>query len=228
MCASNLRQLKLAWDLYVGNSGGPTPPYNEYQGKKWPQFLLEYHGNDKTMRYCPSAQMPDPARRGDGLGWGTVEHAWEIRSVWWNDQGLYGGSYGYNQWLSTHRVHPFSINREFKTISEIARPTLTPIFADSMWLGTWPLATDGSQGFNGYFGNLTSSGSTYMHRYMIARHAFSPKDRQAVDVPGGTKIGGAVNMIYVDGHVSLVQIPRLWEQHWHKDYIPPNNPPFPY
>jgi prepilin-type processing-associated H-X9-DG protein len=46
-----------------------------------------------------------------------------------------------------------------------------------------------------------------------------------MDHPLATKLPGAVNVCFYDGHVEQVKLERLWQLYWHKDYVPPAKRP---
>jgi prepilin-type processing-associated H-X9-DG protein len=77
----------------------------------------------------------------------------------------------------------------------------TPIFADSIWVDAWPVATD-PPARNLYQGANSAS----MQRLTIARHGSSTAKTAPRNVPAGAPLPGAVTVEFADGHVELVNL----------------------
>jgi prepilin-type processing-associated H-X9-DG protein len=63
-----------------------------------------------------------------------------------------------------------------------------------------------------------------MQRFCIARHGSTPGSKQ-ITVPAGGRLPGAINMVFVDGHVEAVLLEQLWTLAWHRGYIVPAKRP---
>ena len=124
------------------------------------------------------------------------------------------GGYGLNGWLYADYGGP----RSFTTQGDIAKPSQTPLFADAMWVDSWPTATD-IPARNLY--DQPSPAAAGINRFTVGRHGkASPKTAPTYVAPG-QPLPASINMALADGHVELVKLDRLWDFFWHKDYAPP-------
>jgi hypothetical protein len=157
---------------------------------------------------------------------GTLDQAWlwPTNGAWGSPSARgYHGSYAFNSWLYAGGW-PSSWADEklaFKAETDIKTPALTPVLGDSVWVDAWPKA-DNRPSFNGYYG-WNDSG---MGRYLIARHAAGSADQSKATRSSTGPLKGAVNMVFSEGHVETIRLPRLWHLTWHKGYEPPQRPPF--
>ena len=231
-CTSNLKQMGLAHFMYV-NDFGKTVPYAQYQDL-WMRAYIEHHANVNKVRLCPRAtentppsarkSLSAPAGAGMFAECGTLDEAWlwPTNGSWGSSSARgYHGSYAFNSWLYAGGWPSgwADENLAYKKESEITFAATTPVLGDSVWVDAWPKA-DQRPSFNSYFG--WNDGG--MGRYLIARHAASASASRATE-PANTPLRGAVNLVFADGHADLVKLPRLWQQTWHKGYVPPANPP---
>ena len=219
-CASNLKQMTLASFMYV-NDYGKTLPYDPAGGSRlWMGTLITYHAAVNKVRTCPSAPDTRPAPGGVA---GTADVAWD-----WASTPRYRGSYAFNGWCYSGDPFfntPADLSRRFTAEASIQKPSLTPFFAESVWVDVWPYATD-TPSRDLYNGELSiGSNAGPIGRCTIARHgvvnpASAPR-RSAV----GQKLPGAINVGFADGHVELVKLEKLWDLYWHRDYRPPSPRP---
>lgn len=231
-CTSNLKQLGIAHFMYV-NDFGRTVPYAQYQDL-WMRAYIEHHARVNQVRLCPRARENTPPATRKSLAapggaqmfaeCGTLDEAWlwPTNGSWGSASARgYHGSYAFNAWLYAGGWPAgwADENLAFKKESEITRPVTTPVLGDSVWVDAWPKA-DQRPSFNAYFG--WNDGG--MGRFNIARHA-GPASASRATAPANTHLTGAVNMVYTDGHADAVKLPRLWQLTWHKNYVPPTNPP---
>jgi len=139
-CASNLKQMTLASFMYL-NDHGKTLPYDPLLGSRlWMATLINYHAAVAKVRACPSAPDTKPAPAGVA---GTADIAWDWKPDPPNPR--YRGSYALNGWC--YSGDPYFNTaadklRRFTTEASIQKPSLTPSFAESMWVDVWPYATD--------------------------------------------------------------------------------------
>jgi prepilin-type processing-associated H-X9-DG protein len=47
----------------------------------------------------------------------------------------------------------------------------------------------------------------------------------AANVPIGSKLPGAINISFADGHGGLVRLEDLWQQYWHLNWQTPSPRP---
>jgi prepilin-type N-terminal cleavage/methylation domain-containing protein/prepilin-type processing-associated H-X9-DG protein len=218
-CASNLKQMGLAHFMYV-NDYGKMLPYT-MERDLWMAVLMRYQAQVHEIRVCPSA--PEPIHRIKrhplNANYGTADETW----LWQtnsNRQG-YQGSYSFNGWLYSGKYFRTKTQYQFNRESDIQRSSETPAFADAMWVDAWPLAKDRPPR-NLYLGDGPSGG---LGRYLIARHGGSSAKSAPRNVPVGAPLPGAINIVFMDGHVDLVSLEKLWDLYWHRNYVPPATRP---
>lgn len=231
-CTSNVKQMGVAHFMYV-NDFGKTVPYAQYQDL-WMRAYIQLHANVNQVRLCPRAKEnvpPNPRRStsapagaGMFLECGTLDEAWLWPTNGWGTAGAkgYQGGYAFNAWLYAGGWPSGWADEKlaFKKETEISSASTTPVLGDSVWVDAWPKA-DQRPSFNPYYG--WNDGG--MGRYLISRHGSGAAASKATE-PTGTRLRGAVNMVFADGHAEQVKLFRLWQLTWHKGYTPPANPPF--
>jgi prepilin-type N-terminal cleavage/methylation domain-containing protein/prepilin-type processing-associated H-X9-DG protein len=112
----------------------------------------------------------------------------------------------------------------FRNESEIRRSSQTPLFADAVAFGGgWPRAMDlpASNLRTGQRGGAYFPGMNLM---TIPRHGSRPGNI-STNQPASAKLPGAINVSFHDGHVEQVQLERLWQLDWHRNYRPPARRP---
>jgi prepilin-type N-terminal cleavage/methylation domain-containing protein/prepilin-type processing-associated H-X9-DG protein len=216
-CTSNLKQMGLATFMYI-NDHGKALPYTQ-ERDLWMAILIRNHAQVHQARYCPSA--PEPIKRVQrhplNPNYGTADETW----IWpTNGNRGYQGSYSFNGWLYSH-MDFMPRDRLFSYESAIDNPANTPALGDAMWVDAWPGATDRPPR-NLYLGDGPAGG---MQRYAIARHggASSKAAPRAVNTAG--RLPGSINLVFMDGHVELAPLEKLWQFSWHKNYVPPAKRP---
>jgi prepilin-type N-terminal cleavage/methylation domain-containing protein/prepilin-type processing-associated H-X9-DG protein len=220
-CLSNLRQMTVAWSLYTTDTARLLPyyPYDPtYVGTLWMGSLIRYHAQVNAVRMCPLA----PEAKQPPSGWyGTADIAWL-----WNSTPIMRGSYTMNGWLYETDPNSYGDPRKFfKKESTIEKPSLTPAFADSIWVDMWPLATD-TPARNLYTGEMNNGQNQGpLGRVIIARHGNKAPASAPKNVPAGSPLPGAVTVTMVDGHVEKVKLDNLWKYYWHSGYVPPATRP---
>lgn len=219
-CTSNLKQMALAHEMYMGDFNRSVP-YD--QGNSlWMAKLIDYQGNTHFVRYCPSAPEPNKriSRNPANPDYGTADETWL-----WRTNGLrgYQGAYSYNGWLyyDLNTALGMDVKRVYTKESAIQFPSLTPFVGDAMWVDAWPEAND-LPARNLYEGDGVAGG---IGRYCIARHAGRGPKSAPRKLTAGSPLPGAVNMSLMDGHVETVKLDKLWEFHWHNNYVPPATRP---
>jgi len=223
-CANNLKQIGLAYLMYVGD-GGRTIPYSN-SDDLWMKTLIANYANVAKIRLCPVAPF-DPKIVGY-LGTATAAWIWpnssEIDPV--TRQPIWIGSYALNGWMyggGWNETPPMpSTTNAFRTEAQIRLPTTTPLFCDGIFVDFWAQATD-KPAPNLLTGAPTSS-SGGISCITIARHGSGPQ-RAAGTLSKGARLPASINICYADGHVSLVPLEQLWQQNWHQNYVPPTQRP---
>ena len=135
-------------------------------------------------------------------------NSWVINSREW--------SWGSGDWES--QFQDLSFNGE----SSIPLPAQTPVLSDSIWFRGFPLATHLPTKDLAIGGNLVRL--LGMELLSIPRHGNRPT-RIPRNWPTSSPLPGAINVAFFDGHVEQVQLERLWQLYWHKDYEPPAKRP---
>jgi len=228
-CMSNIRQIVMSTQQYWQDNKNRFSPY--YNGSGPSKFQVEWMGQvmkpqqmDK-VRLCPEAFESNPAyasadnntnQPGTAFNcWGPGGQAMEDYSDVSNPQNKNGrhlmGSYGYNGYLL--RVHESGNSNtllgggQAKYLNWIHVPPVrssveVPVIFDSVWPSAWPKETDAVP--NNLYADTgappaLSIGNNWT-RLCVARH------------------GMAINVGFMDGHVSTVPLPDLWTLRWHNDW----------
>ena len=221
-CISNLKQMTLSCLLYINDTSKLLPYYPTdptYFNTLWMGSLITHHAKVNAVRMCPMAPDTKPAIGGSQ---GTADIAWQ-----WNSTPVLRGSYAMNGWLYTDDQYGVPVSHRFMKESGIQKPSVSPIFVDSMWVDLWPLATD-KPALNLYAGSMNGGGGASiggMSRATIARHGSRGPASAPKNLTAGQPMPGAVVMGLTDGHVETVRLEKLWDYYWHKDYVPPAKRP---
>jgi len=219
-CMSNIRQLTLAGFSYLADTGKPFAYADPATPNKlWMGSLIDYYAAVNKVRLCPSAHEPPAPIPNANLG-GAADLAWD-----WGQSvtpPLTGG-YAINGWLYDSTVLDFGENTQylFGKESAIEKPTLTPVFMDSVWVDLWPSESD-APARNVY--NPLYSSTAGMGRCTIARHGGSVA-RAPTSLSPGQVLPGAINMGLADGHAEQVKLQTLWNYYWHLRWVPPATRP---
>ena len=215
-CVNNIKQIGVAHFMYV-NDTGKTMPYQQ-PGETydlWMKKLVNGYAFVNKVRVCPVAPEQNPWVQKSTLlaGFGMVDQAWQ----WIYGTTNYQGSYGINGWFYSGQSDPL---KEFGNESGIGNAARTPVFADSVWVDAWPLATDAPSH------NLYEGGnSTSMARFTIARHGSINAKSAPRALALGVPLPGSTTIEFADGHAETVKLQRLWDLNWHKGYVPPTTRP---
>ena len=197
-CLSNLRQMGLAFQMYVNDNKGRSLNYSTAPGCFWMDTLRPYSGDINLIGKCPEAWE-------SGYGWGRVDAAWGpvIGSPVF---GKVSGSYAINAWLygndadrpGLRGVQRWGIEPASSYIDLPAPESWrVPLFADSGWVDAAPYDWNPP-------GDLVSGrGGGDMARVCIKRH-----QRRYT------------NVVFLDGHAESVFLPGLWRLKWSNDFRP--------
>ncbi len=214
-CLSNLRQLGLAFQMYLGDDKQKSMYWSGVLGNAsdpnryidWVGVLQPYYRVD-AVRFCPEA---NDAPRDPGTVTnepGTAHRAWGTRML--ATQTFWAtGSYVFNGWM---------FRNEPNTVTQLAATGVAggatglwnlparysaevPVFADSVWFTAWPQQADLAPASLATPSMTTAS---QMQRVCIDRHHRS------------------VNVACLDGHAEAVPVQRLWTFRWRADWSVPN------
>jgi prepilin-type processing-associated H-X9-DG protein len=219
-CVSNLKQLGLANFMYV-NDAEKIMPY-KIDADLWLAGLIEHYAKADLVRVCPSAPFNPKKQVGSATTawvWGSQMKPGTREPRWLGSYALNGWMYA-GDWPDAQGGFP-SVKNAFRSESDITRGSLTPVFSDSMWVDAWPQEKD-KPARNLLEGDSASSAG--MSRVTIARHGSGPANAPR-NLGKGARMPGAINLVFADGHASVVQLEKLWELTWHKNWTnPPTRP----
>jgi prepilin-type N-terminal cleavage/methylation domain-containing protein/prepilin-type processing-associated H-X9-DG protein len=213
-CSSNLRQMGVAWSIYVAESKGRAPEYiwntPETPDLAWHSYwpgILEQHGVRDGALICPAAS--EPIRELARFGYGDAIHNWTGKYtsngtvIRFSDALYRDGSYGYNRYLT---VGNFAGNAA--CITALQEACHTPLFMDCVYVDTMPL--NGSQAAPAapppdLTGSHDTAGSPEHWKFLIARH------------------GRGINVCMADSSVSWVPLEDTytlsWKNGWAKYHL---------
>lgn len=221
-CVNNIKQIGLAEIIYIQDNGS-TFVYPSVSNV-WINVIKGETGNMDAIRQCPLTVNPPAAQRVDAKG-GTYNQTWL-----WNNNPDWYGSYAINGWFYNGGWKAYlpgltaNEGEAYRNESDFRFPSKTPMFADAVWVDTWPQPTDTP------WPNLQtgqhSSGLGGMNVFMIARHG--PRRPSPVPTVVNTRnpLPGGVDIVFADGHVEAVSLDDLWTLYWKNDWQPPAKRPY--
>jgi prepilin-type N-terminal cleavage/methylation domain-containing protein/prepilin-type processing-associated H-X9-DG protein len=227
-CYSNLRQMVAAYKttgedargrfgLFAGFGWSVVPD----QGKDFAEFWVKYYGFPSQGSVCPAAPIK-PIKFTGIVGAdtfpGTVDSAWQARTTVALASGKVvenkAGSYTHNGWFGYPQAE-----YAFRTDSDVRYPVESPLFGDGV--------SHGSPHVNSFDPppiDLRKGDPIGIGTFAIPRHGSRP--RQIPNpFPPESKLPGAINVGFSDGHVQMVQLERLWDLKWHKQWTAPEKRP---
>jgi prepilin-type N-terminal cleavage/methylation domain-containing protein/prepilin-type processing-associated H-X9-DG protein len=142
----------------------------------------------------------------------------------WGDRRV--GSYTRNNWIRNFTLfgQVDSDSDAFRTETEVLEPAATPVFGDGVYETWWGTAASPRASDLPASNLATGSGETGMGHFTIPRHGSKPRALPTSFNPK-SRLPGAINMSFYDGHVEVVKLERLWSLSWHKGYAPPAKRP---
>ncbi len=191
LCRSNLKSMQLATILYTEANDGKMQEYN-YSNGLWINKLTAFLDEVDDARYCPRTKRRDSVGSMSTYSFGRARQTW----VWFWDgmEEPEEGSYAINGWVYSNGGSAYDRNNlYYNKITEVKSTSITPVFADSIWVDTWPRDTD-SPDVDLEFTN------THMGRLLTYRH----EDK--------TNVG------FVDGSQRPVELSQMWSLKWHKEF----------
>jgi prepilin-type N-terminal cleavage/methylation domain-containing protein/prepilin-type processing-associated H-X9-DG protein len=214
-CISNLKQIGLANWMYINDHKKPVN-YDTWPDL-WMRKLEDQYSAIKDVRLCPRSPERSASQVAqDTVPFGRVARPWLIYG---NATNYYQGSYAINGWFYSGDPPVEDPKRTFGGDADVVSPTLTPFFADGVWVDAWPTEKDRPAR------NLDTgdNGEGEMMIVAIPRHGsvgappthFNVKDT----------LPGKVNVSFADNHVESVRLEDLWNLYWHKSYQPPAKRP---
>ncbi|MGP8200702.1 MAG: prepilin-type N-terminal cleavage/methylation domain-containing protein [Limisphaerales bacterium] len=228
-CLSNLKQLTISSLLYISDANGYCfPAYDnvaEDAGGLWMSNLTAYDGRVDKVRFCPSASISNYNVNPAYAGAGACDTAW----VWNQSNPWSQGSYAINGWFySSTGAGAFLANSDeatnfFNKEGNVRKPSLTPIFADSVWVDFEPMPTD-EPNPNLYLcgGWVNPAG---MERIVTPRHGWNNPRTAPINHPVSQRLPGGINIGLIDGHAEMPILESLWNYSWHLNWVVPNPRP---
>ena len=216
-CESNLRQLAIAATLYSQDFDKTISYTNQFgqpkAGDIWISLLSKDYANVDAIRLCPMASQLAPR-----TSWYAkdMNSAWRFQSLV-DPSKTYTGSYAINGWFYTGLPNPEGFY--FEKFSAAQQPSKTPLFCDSIWADVWPDEKSGPAI------NLTRGAVTPdIGRITIARHGILAQN-VPTNMVANQPLPGFINLSFLDGHVDLSSLEKLWNFTWHQKYVAPQPRP---
>ena len=226
-CLGNTKQLQMSTFLYMLDNGKSLAYAVPGAGGNdlWMSLLATNYAAINGARICPVApELPAARRSALGVateGSGTVNASW----IWNFGTTKFQGSYALNgwfyEWNQAHLTGQLPQANFFRRETDAVTPSDTPVIGDSIWVDAWPVEAD--RPLSSLWGGDYSFSS--MGRFTIPRHGSGPQPTKGSRFNAADKLPGAVNLAMVDGHAEAVQLERLWNLSWHRNWqIPARRP----
>jgi prepilin-type N-terminal cleavage/methylation domain-containing protein/prepilin-type processing-associated H-X9-DG protein len=234
-CINGIRQLTVAGMMYADDMKmwvGPTNSNPSLSQGDWMGAMLGYYASATNVLFCPAAHdhgNPNNAVNPPGRS----DAAWH----WTLSNPAYASSYGFNKWLNTNPSEALQngLNHptwDYINPASVLRPTLVPVFMDSVWINLDPIETDSPardlyDPLSYYVPGPAPGDPEGMPRVCIARHGGISAGSAPRNLLPGAVLPGAIDMGFVDGHVELAKLQNLWNYSWHLGWKIPNPSPPP-
>lgn len=228
-CVNNVRQLGLAYSIYVADQGIPDGRERGFQSGHWITLLAPYYGNVSNVRLCPStSENLDKRARNKAFNLGTADlpyrYALDIQHPAPGQMQLSNfllTSYGINGWSFIIGANQAATPWFFRKESMVRFPSDTPLFGDSLILWTFP--TPGDRPARDLYFEFPNDTMIALN---MARHGRRAAVSQSLLVAPGESLGPWVNTLACyDGHVERVKLDNLWNYYWHAEWVPPPTRP---
>jgi prepilin-type N-terminal cleavage/methylation domain-containing protein len=227
-CVSNSKQMLLSMKMYVDDANGAMINYTDTGNYLWIARLQSDYGGNQGVRCCPATPPPIPISRWKAPegevpqlagAAGTADYPWR----WTGSMLTFIGSYAINAWCYGNGDQVFGMPRDmvYHRESNMANPSQTPYFSDSIWVDSSPMEAD-TPARNLYAGSDDSGG---IDRVTIARHGYKGARVAPRNVPQGAPLPGSISLGFADGHAAQVKLEKLWTLNWHNGWVTPGTRP---
>jgi prepilin-type N-terminal cleavage/methylation domain-containing protein/prepilin-type processing-associated H-X9-DG protein len=240
-CLNNQRQIAMSHRLVLDEETGDR--MGELAVGDW---IADRFGLPQEGWLCPLA--PPPTSRSQIYSIelaGAVNRAW-VSSDWRNEALLIFldfpsrvvspkkrmSGYAFNGWMLggsgqlLRLIPPGAQARNgdvsFFVESQVSQPAQTPVLGDGVAHFVWPLASDPPplNLVDGYiYVPSPSPRGIDLGMMAIPRHGSRPRPVPN-RWPEDKLLPGAINMSFFDGHAEQVQLERLWQLYWHRNFQP--------
>ena len=214
-CLSNLRQWGVTWRLYTDDNADSFMSGTSAQWARgaWVLSFTNGYSQKPPLLLCPKAT--DRRGSGDGEthtsltdpnavdnGGPTTAYDFPINDPS-NPSLMLLASYGLNCWAynpNTNNIQGRDAGMHWRKYANVQQPSVTPLFADSMWRGAGPYEDDSPQDYNGEWWNSAPGAWEEMWAFSIERH---------------TK---GINILFFDSSVRYSRAKDLWQLPWHQNW----------
>jgi prepilin-type N-terminal cleavage/methylation domain-containing protein/prepilin-type processing-associated H-X9-DG protein len=214
-CLSNLRQMGVAWTMYVTEQHGRLPDYAWGPPKVTPRSawygywtgILDTNGVRDRAILCPAAGEETPT--GENQGYGTVSYAWSgkyaesTNAVRFKDGNYRVSSYGYNRFLTAGGA--FNAAGKACHIGAVKDQGNVPMFLDCAYADVGPenykesLPAGAPPNLRG---DAAKPGAPEHWRFLMARH------------------GRGINVAMADGSGQWVRLEDTYLLQWNGKWTP--------
>jgi prepilin-type N-terminal cleavage/methylation domain-containing protein/prepilin-type processing-associated H-X9-DG protein len=231
-CMSQIRQLNMALNMYVNDTGG----FVGYQAPKdskaahWSGTLSTMYAKNKNILLCPLAPPGEVKGLAPNTGQqrpGTADYAWLGPQQSTPNPTNSESSYTFNGWLFACDGDDTFGSKipawQYCKPSNVRNSANVPAFTDGNWNDMWP-AEENLPAKNLYTGLMSENtggppGGGGLGRTFVNRHGSKHPTGAERDITGQARIPGRINMGFVDGHCETVMLENLWSYSWHKDWV---------
>jgi prepilin-type processing-associated H-X9-DG protein len=214
-CLSNLRQMGLAWSIYLTDNRGrlpaysfnsPSTPEDTERNPNWLNILDSYKVRGQTL-LCPAANEPIPYAQAN-TGYGNVNYAWtgafeSVGGMSRVNMGLIQtSSYGYNKYLTA--AGGFGREIGATQITSARRTASAPVFFDCIAMDAKPpnALTSLPPPPPNLRGDGVLLGQAPDHwKFLIARH------------------GRGINAFFIDGSARWITLEDTYQLTWKYDWV---------
>jgi prepilin-type processing-associated H-X9-DG protein/prepilin-type N-terminal cleavage/methylation domain-containing protein len=214
-CLSNLRQMGVAWTMYVSESHGRLPHYLWGPPTATPQTawygywtgILEKNGVKGHAILCPAAEEETPFEKNRGFG--NVAYAWSgkyslsTNAIRFNPQRYRVSSYGYNSYLTAGK--PLDKRSNLYCINSVKDAGNVPAFMDCAYADAEPKQYSDAALTPvppDLRGETLDEGSPDHWRFLLGRH------------------GRGINVCMADGSARWVRLEDTYMLKWKGDWQP--------